>query len=162
MILDVSRIQLGKIPITDAPLDLGEMFREMLEVIRIKAKEKEVGLTVSVPPALPIAVLDKRYTRMAGRKLAQQCRKVHADGRVRRVHRRTPRRCSPMHGDGHWLRHSGKWSTEKSLANSIEPATSETRRTATALAYMWRREPWKRKVVVSGSRARKGRGRHFI
>ncbi|HEX3151421.1 MAG TPA: HAMP domain-containing sensor histidine kinase, partial [Gemmataceae bacterium] len=65
MMLDVSRIQLGKVPITDAPLDLGEMFRDMLGVIGIKAQEKGVSLTVSVPPALPIALLDKRYTRMA-------------------------------------------------------------------------------------------------
>lgn len=65
MILDVSRIQLGKVPIQDAPLAILALLREVLEVIHVQAREKGVRLTVSLPEALSVALLDRRYTRMA-------------------------------------------------------------------------------------------------
>ncbi|MBN9521627.1 HAMP domain-containing histidine kinase [bacterium] len=40
MILDVSRVQLGKVPISDTPLDVLAVLRVMLEVVRIQAREK--------------------------------------------------------------------------------------------------------------------------
>ena len=64
MILDVSRIQLGRMKIEKQKLDLNEFFKEILEVIEPKAKEKGVNFIVSVPKKLPVAMLDKRYTRM--------------------------------------------------------------------------------------------------
>ena len=64
MILDVSRIQLGRVKIEKQELDLNVFFKEILEVIEPKAKEKKVEFKVSVPSGLPIAQLDKRYTRM--------------------------------------------------------------------------------------------------
>lgn len=64
MILDVSRIQLGRVQIEKQELDLSVFFKEILAVIEPKAKEKGVRFTVKVPPSLPKAMLDKRYTRM--------------------------------------------------------------------------------------------------
>lgn len=64
MILDVSRIQLGKMKIEKQELDLNEFFKEILQVIVPKAKEKGVQLNVKMPSSLPKAMLDKRYTRM--------------------------------------------------------------------------------------------------
>ncbi len=64
MILDISRIQLGKVRIDTQELDLGGLFYEILEVIEPKAKLKKVDLQVSIPKSLPTVMLDKRYTRM--------------------------------------------------------------------------------------------------
>lgn len=64
MILDVSRIQLGKMKIEKQELDLAAFFREILDVIEPKAKEKGVELGITMPTTFPKAMLDKRYTRM--------------------------------------------------------------------------------------------------
>ena len=64
MILDVSRIQLGKMRVDPQPLDLQVFFTEILGVIEPKAKEKPVNLVKSMPEKLPVALLDKRLTRM--------------------------------------------------------------------------------------------------
>lgn len=64
MILDVSRIQLGKMRVDPQPLDLQVFFSEILGVIEPKAKEKPVNLVKSLPEKLPVALLDKRLTRM--------------------------------------------------------------------------------------------------
>jgi len=64
MILDVSRIQLGRVKVEPGPLDLNEFFKEILNVIEPKANEKGVKFTVKMPTTLPTAMLDKRMTRM--------------------------------------------------------------------------------------------------
>ncbi len=64
MILDVSRIQLGRVKIAKQDLDLNDFFKEILAIIVPKAKEKQVDLQISMPEKLPVAMLDKRYTRM--------------------------------------------------------------------------------------------------
>lgn len=64
MILDVSRIQLGKMRIEKQELDLNVFFKEILQVIEPKAKEKQQLFNVELPNSLPKAMLDKRYTRM--------------------------------------------------------------------------------------------------
>lgn len=64
MILDVSRIQLGRIRVDKQELDLSSFFKEIMEVIEPKAKEKKVQFTKLLPKKYPKAELDKRYTRM--------------------------------------------------------------------------------------------------
>lgn len=64
MILDVSRIQLGRMHIEKQDLDLGSFFHEILEIIEPKAIEKKVNLAKSIPATFPAAKLDKRYTHM--------------------------------------------------------------------------------------------------
>ncbi len=64
MILDVSRIQLGRMRIDKQSLDLGEFFKEILETVEPKAIEKHMTLVKNLPAAFPQANLDKRYTRM--------------------------------------------------------------------------------------------------
>ena len=64
MILDVSRIQLGRMKIEKQELDLNAFFKEILDVIQPKAKEKKVQFNIAMPATLPKAKLDKRYTHM--------------------------------------------------------------------------------------------------
>ncbi len=64
MILDVSRIQLGRMQIEKQKLDLNKFLKEILEIIKPKAIEKRVNFKVEIPNNLPMAMLDKRYTRM--------------------------------------------------------------------------------------------------
>lgn len=64
MILNVSRIELGKVKIEKQELDLGAFFKEILLVIEPRAKEKGVNFKKSMPQKLPVAMLDKRHTNM--------------------------------------------------------------------------------------------------
>ena len=64
MLLDVSRVQLGKMKIDKQDLDLKNFFNEILTVIEPKAVEKGVIFEKRVASHLPIAKLDRRYTRM--------------------------------------------------------------------------------------------------
>jgi signal transduction histidine kinase len=64
MILDVSRIQLGRMKTDPQELDLNEFFKEILVVIEPKAKEKGVKFNYALPANLPVVLLDKRLTRM--------------------------------------------------------------------------------------------------
>ena len=64
MILDVSRVQLGRMQVDREALDLSEFFKEVLTVIGPKAEEKKVKFSVSIPEKLPVAMLDRRLMRM--------------------------------------------------------------------------------------------------
>jgi signal transduction histidine kinase len=64
MILDVSRIQLGRMKLDMAETDLGAFTKEILNVIEPKAKEKKVEFNVSLPKKWPKSVFDKRLLKM--------------------------------------------------------------------------------------------------
>jgi signal transduction histidine kinase len=64
MILDVSRIQLGRMRIDKQSLDLAEFFKEIIETVEPKAIEKHINFVKNLPASFPPADLDKRYTRM--------------------------------------------------------------------------------------------------
>lgn len=64
MILDVSRIQLGRMKIEKQELDLTEFFHGLLATIEPKAAEKKVVFTANMPDTFPAAKLDRRYTNM--------------------------------------------------------------------------------------------------
>lgn len=83
MILDVSRIQLGRMKIEKQKLSLQDFFHEILEVIEPKAKEKKINLIKDMPAQLPDAMLDKRYTRMTVENLLSNAVKyTPAEGKV--------------------------------------------------------------------------------
>ncbi len=84
MILDVSRIQLGKIQIEPQPLDLNTFFQEILDVIHPTISEKKIDFQKSMPEKLPTVLLDKRYTRMTiENMLTNAVKYTPAGGRVR-------------------------------------------------------------------------------
>lgn len=65
MILDVSRVQLGRMKLDPQPLDLNEFFKEILAIIEPTVLEKGINFVKNiVPKDLPTVLLDKRYTRM--------------------------------------------------------------------------------------------------
>ena len=64
MILDVSRIQLGRIKVNRTDLDLSSFFNEVLVIIDAKATEKGVKFEKNIPEQLPVAMLDKRLMHM--------------------------------------------------------------------------------------------------
>lgn len=64
MILDVSRIQLGRVRVEKEKMDLNILLKEIFEVIEPKAKEKSINLKIKYPKKIPTVFLDKRYTRM--------------------------------------------------------------------------------------------------
>lgn len=64
MILDVSRIQLGKIKIDKQELDLNLFFSEILDIVSPKVLDKKIKFKIDIPKKMPHALLDKRYTHM--------------------------------------------------------------------------------------------------
>ncbi|MEQ1849145.1 MAG: HAMP domain-containing sensor histidine kinase [Candidatus Peribacteraceae bacterium] len=65
MILDVSRVQLGRMNLQPQPLDLNSFFEEILAIIHPTIVEKGINFVKNIHPAkLPTVLLDKRYTRM--------------------------------------------------------------------------------------------------
>lgn len=64
MILDVSRIQLGRMKVDRADLDLNEFFKEVLDVINPKAAERGIEIDIQIPKDIPAGFLDKRLMRM--------------------------------------------------------------------------------------------------
>lgn len=79
MILDVSRIQLGRMKVDRSELDLGEFFDEVLDVIKPKAKERNITLNIDLPKSLPKAMLDKRLMRMTLENLLSNAVKYSAE-----------------------------------------------------------------------------------
>ncbi len=64
MILDVSRIQLGRMKVNRAELDLDSFFDEVIAGINIQAQDKKVDFKIERPKKLSTAMLDKRLMRM--------------------------------------------------------------------------------------------------
>jgi signal transduction histidine kinase len=64
MILDVARIQLGKMKVEKQPLDLAEFMKGLILTIEPRAKEKKQNFVYSIPSQFPAAKLDKRLMTM--------------------------------------------------------------------------------------------------
>jgi len=80
MILDVSRIQLGRMKVDRAPLDLGVFFTEVLAVIDPRAIVKKQQFIKLIPAALPTSSLDKRLMRMTLENLLSNAVKYTPEG----------------------------------------------------------------------------------
>ncbi|TSC78800.1 MAG: histidine kinase [Candidatus Peregrinibacteria bacterium Gr01-1014_25] len=64
MILDVSRVQLGRMQVNRDALNVQEVIGETVDVMRPKAAEQKVDFRVSLPKSFPPARLDKRLVQM--------------------------------------------------------------------------------------------------
>lgn len=64
MILDVSRIQLGRMKVDRSEVDLDAFFNEVITVIDAKAKERGVEFAKKMPKKLPVSMQDKRLLHM--------------------------------------------------------------------------------------------------
>jgi len=80
MILDVSRIQLGRMRIEKQDLNLKDFFHELISTITPKAKEKMIQFNVNVPAEFPAAKLDRRYTNMTIENLLSNAVKYTPEG----------------------------------------------------------------------------------
>lgn len=80
MILDVSRIQLGRMKIEKCELDLSELLQQVVTMVAPKAKEKKVSLITNFPNKFPKVFLDKRSTRIIFENLLTNAIKYSHDG----------------------------------------------------------------------------------
>ena len=80
MILDVTRIQLGKMQLTPQALDLGALFNEMIDVVKPTVAQKKQNLDINLPKEFPTVLLDKRYTRMTIENLLTNAVKYTPEG----------------------------------------------------------------------------------
>jgi len=58
-LLDVAQIEAGRLSVRLKPVDLAEVFEEVVSQIRWEADEERVHLTIRVPPALPAVSADR-------------------------------------------------------------------------------------------------------
>jgi len=65
LLLDVSRIELGRLQMDRRETKLDELFAAVVEPARNLARQKGVELRIELPREFPVAVLDARLTRMA-------------------------------------------------------------------------------------------------
>lgn len=65
LLLDLSRIELGRLAVSKRPVSLRDFFDELLQAIGVLARQKGVTLDTRVPADLPMAEIDPRLTRMA-------------------------------------------------------------------------------------------------
>lgn len=65
LLLDVSRIELGRLHMEKQPVPLVPFFQSVVDVIEPQAKVKGVRLIRKLPQELPAGLLDERLTRMA-------------------------------------------------------------------------------------------------
>lgn len=65
LLLDVSRIELGRLSMNRQEWDFKEFFAEFVPLIETKAKEKDVRFDSSLPSSPSKGTFDKRLTRMA-------------------------------------------------------------------------------------------------
>lgn len=80
MILDVSRIQLGRIKVDRTELDLNVFFGEVLNIMQSKAKEHKVKLTQAVQEKMSTGNLDKRLMLMITENLLSNAIKYTPEG----------------------------------------------------------------------------------
>lgn len=64
MILDVSRIQLGRMNVHCATFNIEHMIDDMLDVVRPRITEKKIKLITTITRPMPEVILDKRLLRM--------------------------------------------------------------------------------------------------
>lgn len=64
MILDVSRIQLGRMDVHIVEFNLEDMIDDILDLVRPRLVEKHIKLVTTITRPLPTANLDKRLLRM--------------------------------------------------------------------------------------------------
>lgn len=80
MILDVSRIQLGRMKVDRTELDLNIFFGEVVDIMQAKARERKIHLTSSVPEKMGKGNLDKRLMLMITENLLSNAIKYTPEG----------------------------------------------------------------------------------
>lgn len=82
LLLDASRIEMGKLQMNKQKQSLTEFFKEIITVIEEMAKEKGVQFTYSLPPSLSEGAFDKRLTHMTIENLLTNAIKYSPKGSV--------------------------------------------------------------------------------
>lgn len=80
MILDVSRIQLGRMKVDRTELDLNVFFGDVLNIMETKSKERKVNLSYSIQERMGIGKLDKRLMFMITENLLSNAIKYTPEG----------------------------------------------------------------------------------
>ena len=81
-ILDLSKIEAGRMDIRGGACDLAKLFREMEEIFRFRAEEKGIRLTASVAPGFPVLELQEERVRQILLNLVGNAVKFTAQGGV--------------------------------------------------------------------------------
>lgn len=61
-VLDISKLEAGKVVLEYVPTDISNLARDVVDLQRLRAQEKGIGLSLTVPEASPILMLDPTRT----------------------------------------------------------------------------------------------------
>ncbi|MFB0526021.1 MAG: ATP-binding protein [bacterium] len=62
-LLDMAKIERGKMEIKKEPLEIPPILSEIVELIKPQADEKDIGITMNIPDNLPLVLIDGDRTR---------------------------------------------------------------------------------------------------
>ena len=87
-ILDLSRIEAGKAELKLTPVELLPRLRAVVDIVRVMAVDKQIGLDLEVDPRLPLVVLadEKRLNQILINLLGNAVKFTHVGGVTLRVH----------------------------------------------------------------------------
>ncbi|NTU79811.1 MAG: GAF domain-containing protein, partial [Chloroflexales bacterium] len=83
-LLDMSRVEAGEVPLRVEDLDVGEVIRDVAEVLAGQFRERQIGLTLDLPAGLPHISADRqRVAQIAVNLIGNACKYTPRGGHVR-------------------------------------------------------------------------------
>ncbi|NBC31695.1 MAG: transporter substrate-binding domain-containing protein [Alphaproteobacteria bacterium] len=82
-VLDLSKIEAGKAPLREEPLDLAEIIAQRVRILRPLAEDQGTRLRVDLPPGLPRLLADQLQVQQMLLNLLSNAIKFTSDGEVR-------------------------------------------------------------------------------
>lgn len=79
-VLDLARIEAGRLELTEEPVDLNEIARECTRMIELPAQKRGITLAIDIPPHLPRILADNRAMRQLWLNLLSNALKFTDDG----------------------------------------------------------------------------------
>jgi PAS domain S-box-containing protein len=96
-LLDLAKIEAGKLDLDLAPVELGSFVRTVTEIIQVRADQKRVQLLCAVDPDLPPLQLDERRLRQVLLNLLSNAVKFTDSGHVSLSLQRLDAQAGPVH-----------------------------------------------------------------
>jgi two-component system phosphate regulon sensor histidine kinase PhoR len=79
-LLDLSRLESGRVELTKAPLQLGEVVNDTVALLQVQAERRDINIELNVQPGLPPLLAEGGLIRSVVRNLVSNAIKFNHDG----------------------------------------------------------------------------------